>query len=427
MRQINPIIQEIINSKRFSDLKQKILLYRRKFNVSTMKFEIENEPIDITKDLIKTGTLTSKLDTDVLNKWDIGNLALTLKNEDNQYNENSEKSYFQSEKVVFPEKITFYDAISDTYLTKTGTGTAIFGTDSNGDYIQASGQFSFGNLGVSINQNSKIRMKYIPTIVNNSFSGGSIGGGGVNARFIHTLAVNQSGWFPFFMFSQFDPSSNPLTIPWKPLNTLPATFEIELSKNGGDLNGTKIEDFTGYNNFTAGEIGLSGSSGTIKFYYIEIWQDGNLIRNFKPVNIPQKIINAPQVIHGSKLEYFIGVDKEDKKGFPAPEDTLYDTVSKTFLTKLGTGNINYGEDTNGVYLKFNGNAWFDSGINGDFDTKVICDADFEVDTGVFLFGARGNVSSATADAFSFHYAANQLLMQFSNQYIMSPFVKTEIL
>lgn len=109
MRIIDSNLLSKLKSNNYTNLKQKILLYRRKWNNGA--FEIESSPIDITSLMNYEGTnavITQQLDVDDANTWKIGNLVLTIYNKNNCFWEGKYNGYFAFPYYLFGSKIEYY-------------------------------------------------------------------------------------------------------------------------------------------------------------------------------------------------------------------------------------------------------------------------------------------------------------------------------
>ena len=109
MRIIDSNLLSKLKSNNYTNLKQKILLYRRKWNNGV--FEIESTPIDITNLMDYEGTnavITQQLDIDDANTWKIGNLVLTIYNKNNCFWEGKYDGYFAFPYYLFGSKIEYY-------------------------------------------------------------------------------------------------------------------------------------------------------------------------------------------------------------------------------------------------------------------------------------------------------------------------------
>ena len=109
MRTISADLLSKLKSNNYTNLKQKILLYRRKWNNGA--FEIESTPIDITSLMDYEGTnavITQQLDVDDANTWKIGNLVLTIYNKNNCFWEGKYDGYFAFPYYLYGSKIEYY-------------------------------------------------------------------------------------------------------------------------------------------------------------------------------------------------------------------------------------------------------------------------------------------------------------------------------
>jgi len=111
MRQINPAIKSLLKHNNISELRHKLLLYRRKWNMVTSAYIIETDPIDITDAINHNGTnvsIAQQLDNDTANVWKVGNLALTLYNENNRFWQDKEDGLFPQPYIIYGSKIEYY-------------------------------------------------------------------------------------------------------------------------------------------------------------------------------------------------------------------------------------------------------------------------------------------------------------------------------
>ena len=119
MRTISANLLSKLKSNNYTNLKQKILLYRRKWNNGV--FEIESSPIDITSlmDYEETNAvITQQLDVDNANTWKIGNLILTIYNKNNCFWEGKYDGYFAFPYYLFGSKIEYYVGDEIQFLLK---------------------------------------------------------------------------------------------------------------------------------------------------------------------------------------------------------------------------------------------------------------------------------------------------------------------
>ena len=80
MRQISDAIKALLKHSDISELRHKLLLYRRKWDSGTLGYIVESMVVDITEAINHTGTnvvINQQLDTDIANVWKVGNLSLT--------------------------------------------------------------------------------------------------------------------------------------------------------------------------------------------------------------------------------------------------------------------------------------------------------------------------------------------------------------
>jgi hypothetical protein len=111
MQQISPAIQSLLKHNNISELRHKLLLYRRKWNTVTSAYIIEAAPVDITDAINHKGTNVSiiqQLDNDAANVWKVGNLALTLYNENNRFWQDKEDGLFPQPYIIYGSKVEYY-------------------------------------------------------------------------------------------------------------------------------------------------------------------------------------------------------------------------------------------------------------------------------------------------------------------------------
>ncbi|MDR2426206.1 MAG: hypothetical protein LBD46_03380 [Endomicrobium sp.] len=111
MRQISPTIKSLLKHNNISELHHKLLLYRRKWNTASSSYIIETTPVDITDAINHKGTnvsITQQLDNDTANVWKVGNLALTLYNENNRFWQDKEDGLFPQPYIIYGSKLEYY-------------------------------------------------------------------------------------------------------------------------------------------------------------------------------------------------------------------------------------------------------------------------------------------------------------------------------
>lgn len=121
MRTISTNLLAKLKSNNYTNLKQKILLYRRKWDSANNSFSIDSTPIDITNLMDYEGTnavITQQLDIDDANTWRIGNLTLTIYNKNNCFWEGKYDGYFAFPYYLYGSKIEYYvgDEIIDSWV-----------------------------------------------------------------------------------------------------------------------------------------------------------------------------------------------------------------------------------------------------------------------------------------------------------------------
>jgi hypothetical protein len=111
MRQISEAIKSLLKHSDISELRHKLLLYRRKWDIGSLSYIVETTPIDITDAINHNGTnvsITQQLDNDNANVWKVGNLALTLYNDNNRFWQDKEKGLFPQSYTIYGSKIEYY-------------------------------------------------------------------------------------------------------------------------------------------------------------------------------------------------------------------------------------------------------------------------------------------------------------------------------
>jgi hypothetical protein len=114
MRQISDAIKALLKHNEISGLRHKLLLYRRKWDSAVSAYIVETSPVDITEDINHTGTnvvINQQLDTDIANIWKVGNLSLTLYNENNRFWQDKEDGLFPQPYIIYGSKIEYYIGI----------------------------------------------------------------------------------------------------------------------------------------------------------------------------------------------------------------------------------------------------------------------------------------------------------------------------
>ena len=125
-----------------------------------------------------------------------------------------------------------------------------------------------------------------------------------------------------------------------------------------------------------------------------VWKIGNLsliLKNEKNRFWQGKedgLFPAPYIIYGSKIEYYIGIDKT-KKSIIAQSTGFCNKLTGEIIQKSGTGNITFGKNENGSYFRFDGSqAWFDLGFKPTNKTKFKIKASYPKTASRFLMGSR---------------------------------------
>lgn len=114
MRQISDNIKSLLKHSDISELRHKLLLYRHKWDSESLGYIVESTPIDITDAINHNGTnvsITQQLDNDNANVWKVGNLSLTLYNENNRFWQDKEDGLFPKPYIIYGSKIEYYIGI----------------------------------------------------------------------------------------------------------------------------------------------------------------------------------------------------------------------------------------------------------------------------------------------------------------------------
>jgi len=111
MRVISEQIKSLLANKDLSDLKHKVLLYRRKWDTITSTYIIDTTPIEITTELEANNTngkIKFSLDNDEADVWKVANLTLILVNDRNQFWQGKEDGYFEDPYIIYGSRIEYF-------------------------------------------------------------------------------------------------------------------------------------------------------------------------------------------------------------------------------------------------------------------------------------------------------------------------------
>ncbi|MDD6152799.1 MAG: hypothetical protein PUC11_02495 [Elusimicrobia bacterium] len=111
-----------LNSNDLRGIKPVTWLYRNKWNAQTNTFDTESTPIDITGQVIKCGTLSTKLDVGEINEYTASNITLTLADPKNRFVENAPESLFPSGYQIYGSRVELYMGTGADNMTKLFTG-----------------------------------------------------------------------------------------------------------------------------------------------------------------------------------------------------------------------------------------------------------------------------------------------------------------
>lgn len=111
MRYISEQLKSLLENKDLSDLKHKVLLYRRKWDIGTSTYIIDTTPIEITTELEANNTngkIKFSLDNDEADVWKVANLTLILVNDKNQFWQGKYDGYFADPYIIYGSKIEYF-------------------------------------------------------------------------------------------------------------------------------------------------------------------------------------------------------------------------------------------------------------------------------------------------------------------------------
>ena len=106
-----------IKSNDLRGIKPIILMYRNKWDAQTNTFAPETTPIDITAQVIKCGTLSTKLDVGEINEYTASNVTLTISDPQNHFVEGTPKSYFPDGYQIYGSRIELYAGTDTSNMT----------------------------------------------------------------------------------------------------------------------------------------------------------------------------------------------------------------------------------------------------------------------------------------------------------------------
>ncbi len=106
-----------LRSNDLRGIKPIIWLYRNKWDSQNNVFATESTPIDITKLVIKCGTLSTKLDVGEINEYTASNVTLTISDPDNHFAEGTLESYFPDGYQIYGSRIELYIGMDTDNMT----------------------------------------------------------------------------------------------------------------------------------------------------------------------------------------------------------------------------------------------------------------------------------------------------------------------
>ena len=106
-----------LKSNDLRGIKPIVLMYRNKWNAQTNAYAPETTPIDITEQVIKCGTLSTKLDVGEINEYTSSNVTLTLSDPHNHFVEGTPESYFPDDYQIYGTRIELYAGTDTNNMT----------------------------------------------------------------------------------------------------------------------------------------------------------------------------------------------------------------------------------------------------------------------------------------------------------------------
>lgn len=106
-----------LKSNDLRGIKPIILMYRNKWDAQTNAYAPESTPIDITAQVIKCGTLSTKLDVGEINEYTASNVTLTISDPQNHFVEGTPKSYFPDGYQIYGSRIELYAGTDTNNMT----------------------------------------------------------------------------------------------------------------------------------------------------------------------------------------------------------------------------------------------------------------------------------------------------------------------
>ena len=106
-----------LKSNDLRGIKPIILMYRNKWDAQTNAYAPETTPIDITEQIIKCGTLSTKLDVGEINEYTASNVTLTISDPQNHFVEGTPESYFPDDYQIYGTRIELYAGTDTNNMT----------------------------------------------------------------------------------------------------------------------------------------------------------------------------------------------------------------------------------------------------------------------------------------------------------------------
>lgn len=106
-----------LKSNDLRGIKPIVLMYRNKWDAQTNAYAPETTPIDITEQVIKCGTLSTKLDVGEINEYTASNVTLTISDPQNHFVEGTPESYFPDGYQIYGSRIELYAGTDTNNMT----------------------------------------------------------------------------------------------------------------------------------------------------------------------------------------------------------------------------------------------------------------------------------------------------------------------
>lgn len=105
MTEIPAELAAVIKSGDLRQLKVFCTFYRNKWDAEQNVFKLEETPLDITEQVVKWGTLSTKLDVGEISEFTASNMTLTLSDPHNHFVEETPESYFPAGYQIYGSRV----------------------------------------------------------------------------------------------------------------------------------------------------------------------------------------------------------------------------------------------------------------------------------------------------------------------------------